>query len=598
MVHTADSPTRGNADMKQASKQGQKALKELMSPVRPALMAGNALALVSAALRVFPFVALVGIGNELMGALSAGSIDRAAVNWWVVVLLATFCGGLLTYFAGLMITHIADNRLSATIQRRIIDSLAATPLTWFSENTSGHVRKVLQDDVRNLHMLVAHRPVDSIIAIFLPLFSTAYAFFIDWRLGLLVILPIVVYAIIYAVMVRDMNAKTMELDAKLDTVSSAMVEFVKGIQVVKTFGITGKAHRKYADSANNACDFMEEWNRPMVNAASVTSAVVSTPVIVLLFSAGGFWFVSGGWVTPVEIIAGCLIAISLPNSINLLAQMAWNYQLAGAAASRVLEVVDVVTLPSPDRSAAQPAQPSVELRNIVLDYGHTRALEGVSVTCEPGTTTALMGPSGAGKSTLAKLVPRFLDPDEGQVLIGGVDVKDLSRDDLYRQVSFVLQDAQLLRATVFDNIAMGKPQATFAEVEEAARRARIHDEIMEFPGGYDTVVDEDVKLSGGQAQRIAIARALLRDTPILILDEAAAMVDPECEAQIQAAINELTIGRTVIVIDHRPQSVRHVDQIVLLDGGHVVACGPHEEILNQDLYARLRAAAGADREEE
>lgn len=135
-------------------------------------------------------------------------------------------------------------------------------------------------------MLVAHRPVDSIIAIFLPLFSTAYAFFIDWRLGLLVILPIVVYAIIYAVMVRDMNAKTMELDAKLDTVSSAMVEFVKGIQVVKTFGITGKAHRKYADSANNACDFMEEWNRPMVNAASVTSAVVSTPVIVLLFSAG------------------------------------------------------------------------------------------------------------------------------------------------------------------------------------------------------------------------------------------------------------------------------------------------------------------------
>ncbi|WZJ81248.1 ATP-binding cassette domain-containing protein [Trueperella pyogenes] len=147
-------------------------------------------------------------------------------------------------------------------------------------------------------------------------------------------------------------------------------------------------------------------------------------------------------------------------------------------------------------------------------------------------------------------------------------------------------------------MAMGKPQATFAEVEEAARRARIHDEIMEFPGGYDTVVDEDVKLSGGQAQRIAIARALLRDTPILILDEAAAMVDPECEAQIQAAINELTIGRTVIVIDHRPQSVRHVDQIVLLDGGHVVACGPHEEILNQDLYARLRAAAGADREEE
>ncbi|MDD7542032.1 MAG: ABC transporter ATP-binding protein [Mobiluncus porci] len=590
--------TRNETDAKAESKINQAALHDLLSPVSSALWVGRVMAVISAALRVFPYVALVGIGNELMGSLAANTdINRGAIQNWIFLLIGTFCGGLLAYLIGLLVTHIADIRLAASIQQRMIDRLAKALLTWFGENTSGHVRKVLQDDVKSLHMLVAHRPVDSLMAALLPLFCSIYAFIIDWRLGILVIFPVAVYMVIYGMMMRGMDTKTVELDNKLDQVSAAMIEFIKGIQVVKTFGITGKAHQRYAQSASEACDFMEEWNRPMVRAASLTAALVSTPVIVLLVGAVGGWMVQNGWVTPVEVIAAGLIAIALPDSINLVAQMMWNYQLAGSAAKRITDLIALSELPAPNKSAAQPVDASVEFKAVSVSYGETKALQNVSLRCPQGTTTALMGPSGAGKSTLAKLAARFLDPDEGSVTIGGVDLKDLSRKDLYSRVSFVLQDVQLLKATVRENIALARPEATEAEIVKAAQQAQIHEEIMALPKGYDSVIGEGMKPSGGQQQRISVARALVLDAPILILDEAAAMVDPECEAQIQAAINQLTMGRTVIVIDHRPSSVQNVDQIALLERGKLVASGSHRELKANELYRRLWEASGANAEE-
>ena len=588
--HQVSEPRKDTAtNIKLTSKQGKAALRELLAPVQLALRVGQVMAVISAILRVFPFVALVGIGNELLTSLGNGaSPNQSVIMFWVQVLIGTFCGGLFAYFVGLLVTHIADNRLSASIQQKIIHFLGQAPLTWFSDNTSGHVRKVLQDDVKNLHMLVAHRPVDSLIATLMPIFCAGYTFTIDLRLGVLVIVTVPIYIIAYAVMMRGMSDKSLELDAKLDQVSSAMVEFVKGIQVVKTFGITGKAHRKYAHSANEACDYMEEWNRPMVHAASLTAALTSTPLIVLLFGIVGPCFVSKHWVSPVEVVAGCLIAIALPSSINLVTQ------LAGAAAKRILDLRRVQPLSCPDRSLHLPQDASIEFKNVSLSYGHTLALDNISLRCAPGTVTALMGPSGAGKTTLAKLAARFLDPDTGTVLIGGVNLKDLSRTDLYRHLGFVLQDAQLLRASIRDNISIGRHDADETEIINAARQAQIHDEIMALPKGYDSVVGEDLKLSGGQAQRIAIARTLLLDAPILILDEAAAMVDPECEAQIQKAINHLMAGRTVLVIDHRPDSVKNVNQIVLLNQGELVACGNHQKLQNIQLYRRLWSASNVE----
>ena len=233
-------------------------------------------------------------------------------------------------------------------------------------------------------------------------------------------------------------------------------------------------------------------------------------------------------------------------------------------------MLDVPVLPS----AENPRKPDgirVRVDDVEYSYGQTKALKGVSLTLEPGTVTALLGPSGSGKSTLATLIARFDDPDSGSISIGGVDLREMSQETLFSTVSFVLQDAQLLKASVRDNIALGKPDASIEEVREAARVARIDDVVMALPGGYDTVIGGDTALSGGQEQRIAIARAVLLDTPVLILDEATAMADPESEAEIQQALTALARGKTVLVIAHRPGSIRGADQIVVLEGGRVRA---------------------------
>lgn len=584
------------AALKAANREGREALASLLAPVRSARLIANTLAVVSSVLAVFPYVALVGIGNELVTP-SGGSVDPEVVKRWVMVLLSTFLARLAVYFIALLITHLADVRLGASIRRDIVARLGKTSLDWFGENTSGHVRKVVSDDVKTLHMLVAHRPVDSIVACCVPVMCGIYAFVIDWRLGLLATASIPIYALIFSILMRGVGERSVELNGYLDKVSAAMIEFVKGIAVVKTFGIVGRAHRRYADAAEDACDFMEEWNRPLTTASALTAGIVSTPVIVLMVGFVGTWLCTRGWVTPVEVIVGCLIAISLPDSITLVANMAWNYQLAGAAAKRICEARNTPMISHIEPTAKAPCGCEVVVSDTRVTYGSTIALDGVSMRCAPGTITALIGPSGAGKSTLAKLVARFVDPEAGSVKIGGVDMRSMSETQLYSLVGFVLQDALLVRASVAENIAMGRPGASREKIEEAAKRARIHDEICKLPNGYDTVIGDEVKLSGGQEQRIAIARTLLRDTPVLILDEAAAMVDPACEAQIQEAINHLVTGRTVIVIDHRPASVRGADQIVVLDHGRVQAAGKHDEIRDNECYRRLLRASAAEPEE-
>lgn len=581
-------------DTRLDTRAGRRALSDLLRPVRGPLWIGRILAVGSAVLGVFPFVALVAIGNHLTQAWSDDvPPDRVVVHGALMLLLGTFTGRLFVYFLALMSTHLADVVLVGSIRARLVERLGGVPLAWFSANTSGHVRKVLQDDVQNLHMLVAHRPVDMVSSIAVPIALATYTFIIDWRLGVLTIACVPVYLVVYGFFMLSSTDRSLELDRRLDRVSASMVEFVTGIQVVKAFGITGKAHHRYARAAEEAVDFIEEWNGPMVNASALTSAIASTPMIVLLTGGVGTWMTGRGWVTPVEVVVACLAAITLPNSINQVTSLSWNYQMAGAAAARILAVLNLPVMEVPGEPGPVPADCEVRLEGVSVSYGQTVALDDVDLTLAPGTLTALIGPSGAGKSTLAGLVARFRDPDAGTVRLGGVDLREMTTEQLYSRVAFVLQDAQILRASVHDNIALGRPGASRAEVEQAARRARVHDEIKALPRGYDTVLGSETRLSGGQEQRIGIARALLLDAPVLILDEAVAMVDPECEARLQEAVSELVVGRTVLVIDHRPASVRDADQIVLLDRGRVVAAGTHEEIEGVDLYQRLLRASSS-----
>ena len=575
------------------SREGQAAIRRLGAPVRARLRAGQVLVLVSAVLAVAPYVALVRLGGVLLDAYNAGAApDGQRVRGVVVMLVSAYSTRLFLYFVALLITHVADLALRDRLRRDIVQRISRAPLAWFTESTSGRIRKAVQDDTTTVHTVIAHGPVEQLNAVVTPLALLACAFWIDWRLALLTLVPVVLYVLTYSVSMRGMKEKTVEMDRKLAAVSSTMVEFVSGIGVVKAFGRVGRAHAAYLNASDEFSAFYRAWAMPLVTITCLSFSWVSIPVLLLVNLGGGALLMGAGVVTLPQVLATTLIALVLPGALITIASISWSYQLAGAAALRLCEVLDTPVLPATD----QPRRPEgarVAIDRVSFSYGDTLAVDDVSLTLEPGTVTALLGPSGSGKSTLATLIARFADPDSGTVRIGGVDLRDMDEETLYSTVSFVLQDAQLLGATVRENIALGRPDADLDQVRAAARVARIDEEIMALPAGYDTVLGRDTALSGGQEQRIAIARAVLLDTPVLLLDEATAMADPESEAEIQEALSALVKGRTVLVIAHRPAAVRGAHRIAVMERGRVVAAGSHEELLDEPHYRALLRQSGA-----
>ena len=586
---SAQTGTGGNA---QRSREGQAAIARLGAPIRIRLRIGQVIVLLSAVLAVAPYIALVQLGDILLDAYRAGvSPDSQRVHSAVMVLVSAYSARLLLYFMALLITHLADLSLRDRLRRDIVERISHAPLAWFTESTSGRIRKAVQDDTTTVHTVIAHGPVERLNAIVTPLALLICAFWIDWRLALLALSTLILYVLTYSASLRGMNEKTVEMDRKLAAVSSSMVEFVSGIGVVKAFGRVGRAHSAYLTAADEFSSFYRAWAMPLVTVACLSFTWVSIPVLLLVNLGGGALLMHAGTVTLPQVLTTTLIALVLPGALTTVASISWSYQLAGAAALRLCEVLDTPVLPISD-SPERPQSARVEIEHVSFSYGDTLAVDDASLVLEPGTVTALLGPSGSGKSTLATLIARFADPDAGAVRIGGVDLRDMDEDTLYSTVSFVLQDAQLLGTTVRENIALGRPDADLEQVRAAARVARIDEEIMALPDGYDTVLGQDTGLSGGQEQRIAIARAILLNTPVILLDEATAMADPESEAEIQEALSALVEDRTVLVIAHRPAAVRGAHRIAVMDRGRIVACGSHDDLLDEPHYRALLRQTG------
>ena len=449
------------------------------------------------------------------------------------------------------------------------------------------MRKAIQDDTHDVHTVIAHAPIESAAAVSAPVSLLIYSFIVDWRLGLLSIATLPIYALINAWMMRDMGEKTAEMDRYLTRVSATMVEFVSGISVVKAFGTVGRSHKRFTHAAEDFARFYLAWCGPLLKGSALGQAAVSPSMILLISTAGGSALAAAGIVSPVQVITCALIALVIPAAIEVLGSTVWSYQIAGAAALRIVALLSVSPLPS--AGSEEPQGADIEIDHVSFSYGSTLALDDVTLTVPQGTVTALVGASGSGKSTLATLVARFADPDEGSVRIGGADVRSIAPSVLYRHVSFVLQDPQLLDISLRENIALGNQAATDEEIWAAAGAARIDDYVRSLPRGLDTVIGEDAHPSGGQAQRIAIARALLVDAPILVLDEATAFTDPEAEAEIQAALTRLVQGKTVLVIAHRAASIIGVDQIAILESGRLIALGTPIELADHPYMSGLTA---------
>ncbi|RBQ15029.1 ABC transporter ATP-binding protein [Spongiactinospora rosea] len=554
---------------------------KLLRPHAWSFAAVMGLQVIGAVAGLAPLLAVAELGRAL---LSPGPIDTGRVWTAVIVGAAGLLVRLVFTAASSGIGHLVDGQVQLTLRRHLAERLGRVPIGWLSRRRTGELAKVVGEDVSAVHPFIAHAPGELVSAFVVPLVSLVYLLSIDWRLTLITLIPVALAIAHVPLLMLPARAREQEeFDAAMGRIAASVVEFVQGIAVVKAFGGGERAHRAFRTAADDFVAVFSRWVRGMSLVAAGMQLALSPPFVLLVVLIGGTALISGGGLAPAGLLPFLLLGLGLTAPVAALGHGFDDLQAARRAVGRIKEVSGVPPLPEPAAASIAPHGHRVELRGVRFGYDDDReVLRGIDLTLEPGTVTALVGPSGSGKSTLVQLLPRFFDPAHGSVRIGGVDLRDLPARDLYRMVSFVFQDVRLLRASVTDNIALAVPDADPEEVVRAARQAGVHDRVLALPCGYDTVIGEEATLSGGEAQRIALARALLADTPILVLDEATSFADPQTEHAIRHALAAPAGDRTTLVIAHRLETVADADTVVLLDEGRIAEQGPPAELLARD----------------
>lgn len=559
-------------------------------------MLACALQALSSALGLAPFIAIAKIGRA-----SLSNPGDAASRVWPISLFAI--AALAMRFATLMIvgaiTHLADLRFQRDLRKRIALRLSQTPLGWFSERNAGAVKKSLQDDVSTLHHLVGHAYTNIVAAVTTPLVALGYLFWLDWYMALATLVPVALGIAGYALQFCGYGAKMAYFNQALEDVNAASLELVQGITVIKTFGQANQAYSRFRVRTLAFVSFFWRWMRGLLGFVAATEVVLSPVFSILIVLLIGFGLVSAGTVAPADVLPALVLAPALTAPFLVMSYQSNEMMTAKPAAERITALLEADVLKGPNQGR-KPEGALVVYEGVRFSYdGKKDVLSDINLVLEPGRIVALVGPSGSGKSTVARLLPRFWDVNAGTITIGGVPVSEIAPSMLYAHVAFVFQQVHLIGGTIAENIALGRPDASHEAIEAAARAAQIHDKIASLPRGYQSETGVDAMFSGGEAQRISIARAILTDAPILVLDEATAFADPDSEAAIQTALSTLIAGRTVLVIAHRLHTIAGADLIYVMDRGRIVERGRHQDLLVQDgLYADLWRASqhGNDRE--
>lgn len=548
---------------------------DLIGPVRGLVVSGMTLQGLGAVAGLVPMVASVQLSTALVNRAPAGETWR-----WLWVALAGIAVRTVLIGTGLMLTHLADARLNRDLRVRLTAHLGRIPIGEASRRSSGRVKKLVTDDVHALHTLVAHAGGDMVVGVVTALAALAALLLYSWPLALVALLPLAGFITVFGSMMGKAATQFRDWDEAKARVSSATVEFAHGIAVVKTFGQAGRASADYRRAVDDYADFFGRLMVPMVGASSLGLAIVSAPSVLATMGLLGLLLLQLGWVDFTGFVAGLVLGVGLASPLTQMDSYDVRLRAAREAAARIGEFLATPVLPVPDAPAvAEGGEVVLDDVGFAYDPHGPDTLSQVAMRIPQGTVTALVGRSGAGKSTLAALVPRFWDVRDGAVRVGGQDVRDLEPAALYRSVAFVFQGTRLVPMSVRDNIRLARPGAGDEEVVAAARAAGIHDRIAALPRGYDSVVGVDALLSGGEAQRVTIARALLKDAPVVLLDEATAAVDTETEAALADAFAALATGRTVIAIAHRLETITGADRILVLDDGAIVEDGDHESLV-------------------
>lgn len=539
------------------------------------------LAAFSALVALAPFYFIFNIIKEVIKTSpDFGNAKNLTFNGWMAVLFAVV--GYLLYIAALMCSHMAAFRVATNMRKDVLNHLVKLPLGYVEEVGSGRLRKIINDSTAASETYLAHQLPDKAVAVATPIGLIALLFIFDWKLGILSLIPVVLAFLIMASMTgKKMAQKMREYQNSLDAMSNEAVEYVRGIPVVKTFGQTVFSFKRFKATIDNyekwVISYTKDLRIPMMlYTAAINSVFVFLIAAALIFTKNG--------VTN-EFLLNLIFYIIITPVISLtLTKMMYqseNAMIVADALQRVDTILDAEQLPE-TVNGKKPSDSSVEFRNVSYSYdGEKNAVENISLNIPSGSTVAFVGPSGSGKSTMANLISRFFDVSEGQVLVGGVDVRNIKKEILMDNVSFVFQNSHLIKGTILDNVRMARPQASKEEVMNALEKSQCMDIVKKLPNGVDTVVGTNgVYLSGGEQQRIAIARVMLKNAPVVILDEATAFADPDNEVMVQKAFSELAKNRTVIMIAHRLSTVAGADRIYVLKDGKIEEYGKYYELIN------------------
>lgn len=539
------------------------------------------LAALSALVALAPFYFIFNIIKEVIETTpDFGNAKNLTFNGWMAVLFAVV--GYLLYIAALMCSHMAAFRVATNMRKDVLSHLVKLPLGYVEEAGSGRLRKIINDSTAASETYLAHQLPDKAVAVATPIGLIALLFIFDWKLGILSLIPVVLAFLIMASMTgKKMAQKMKEYQNSLDAMSNEAVEYVRGIPVVKTFGQTVFSFKRFKATIDNyekwVISYTKDLRIPMMlYTAAINSVFVFLIAAALIFTKNG--------VTN-EFLLNLIFYIIITPVISLiLTKMMYqseNAMIVADALQRVDTILDAEQLPE-TVNGKKPSDSSVEFRNVSYSYdGEKNAVENISLNIPSGSTVAFVGPSGSGKSTMANLISRFFDVSEGQVLVGGVDVRNIKKEILMDNVSFVFQNSHLIKGTILDNVRMARPQASKEEVMNALEKSQCMDIVKKLPNGVDTVVGTNgVYLSGGERQRIAIARVMLKNAPVVILDEATAFADPDNEVIVQKAFSELAKNRTVIMIAHRLSTVAGADRIYVLKDGKIEEYGKYYELIN------------------
>ena len=547
------------------------------------------LSAVSALVALVPFVY---IWKILRDVLNAAPDYAQAVNiphyGWMAVLFAVLA--YLIYIAALMCSHLSAFRVATNLRLEVSEHLATLPLGFTETFGSGKLRKIIHESTGAAETFLAHQLPDKYNAMATPIGLLVLLLVFDWRLGLLSLVPVALGFVIMSAMTgRRMADKMRQYGNALESMSNEAVEYVRGIPVVKTFGQSVFSFKKFKATIDEyekwVIAYTKELRMPMMLYTAAINGVFAFLIV------GGLLFTRNG-VTS-EFLLNLLFYIIITPVISLtltrIMYMSENELVVADALARVDSVLDAEPVPENDHPR-HPKDASVSLKDVHFSYdGKTDVIKGVSLKIQPGQMVAFVGPSGGGKSTLANLICRFFDVQSGSVRVGGADVRDIPKEELMDTISFVFQNSRLLKGSILDNVRLGRPQATEAEVLAALKAAQCMDIVEKFPAGIHTVIGtKGVYLSGGEQQRIAIARAMLKNAPILLLDEATAFADPDNEAKVQAAFAQLAKGKTVLMIAHRLSTVANADCIYVVQDGQIAESGTKDELCAQNgLFARM-----------